>query len=288
MPLASPAVAPVVTTPDPDLLLLRGELDRIDDAVHDLVMRRAAVAQRIGALGVKGPVPLRPGREASIVRRLLSRHAGPFPAASMVRLWRELICGMTAVQQPLRIAVAGDGPAYMAAAREHFGGLAPLRQCAAPAQALGEVRAGHAVAALLPMPRESEQAQDAWWTALLRQGDAPLHIVAKLPFWAARPEGAPLVEAVVVTSAAPDPSGMDRSLLGLELGGESRARLLQDLSGAGFQPGPAILRHDPGQAALALVDVEGFVHAADPRLPSLAARKPAVVGAYAVPIEARP
>jgi chorismate mutase/prephenate dehydratase len=71
-----------------DLPALRAELDRLDDAVHDLLMRRAEVVQQVGALGVKGAVPLRPGREASIVRRLLARHRGAFPAAGIVRLWR--------------------------------------------------------------------------------------------------------------------------------------------------------------------------------------------------------
>ncbi len=283
MPAALPAAPPLDTAaPGRDLSSLRGELDRIDDAMHDLVMRRADVVQQIAALGVKGRVPLRPGREAAILRRLLARHAGPFPVVGIVRLWRELICGMTALQQPLRIAVPDD-PCLLAAVREHFGALVPLAPRAGPAGAMEEVRAGRAAAAVLPLPRDDDA--DAWWAALLDRQEPRLHVVARLPFWAERPEGAPRPQAFVVTSVKPDPSGLDRSLLGLERQ-DGRPRLLDALAAAGFEAGRVVL----GRDGRALADVDGFVTEDDPRLPALASgpRPALVLGAYAVPVEARP
>lgn len=296
-PAASPSgVSPVPIQPDPprDLAALRAELDQLDDALHDAIIRRAAVVGQVAALGVKGAVPLRPGREAAIIRRLLARHQGAFPAASLVRLWREMICGMTSLQRPLRIAVShlGNDAAFLATAREHFGALVPLHPYPSAAQAVHEVSAGHAVAAVLPIPREDESPREAWWTAMLHNDDPRIHVVARLPFWAPRPEGAPQAQAFVVTAAAPDPSGDDRSLLGLELALEgSRARLGADLAAAGFAAGPVILRRDPGAAvAHALIDVEGFVPDDDRRLIALqsALRPPVVLGAYAVPFGAVP
>ena len=289
-PDAAPGTAPLGNA---ELAALRAELDRLDDRLHDTLMERARVVERVAALGTKGRVPLRPGREAAIIRRLLARHAGQFPPGSLVRLWRELICGMTALQRPLRIAVcdAGHAPGYLAAAREHFGALVPLRAYPSPAQAIHEISTGGAVAAVLPVPREDEPPREAWWTALLHRDDPRIHVVGRLPFWAARPEGAPQVQAFVVTAAAPDPSGTDRSLLGLELALDtSRARLGADLVAAGFEAGPVILRRDAGAAvAHALVDVSGFVGDGDARLPALSAalRPPVVLGAYAVPVEMR-
>ena len=288
VPLASAAPS----TPSAEGLKgLRAELDALDDALHDLIMRRAEVVARVGALGVKGAVPLRPGREAAILRRLLARHNGSFPASSLVRLWRELIGGMTALQRPLRIAVGGAGgdAACLAAAREHFGAVAPMRHYPSSAQAIREVSVGLAVAAVLPMPREDELPREAWWTALLHKDDPRIYVVARLPFWGKRPEGAPMVQAFVASAAAPDPSGDDRSLLGLELTLEtSRARLGTDLVAAGFKAGAVILRRDAGDSvAHALVDVAGFVGDADPRLRALTSvlRAPVVLGAYAVPVE---
>jgi len=134
------------------------------------------------------------------------------------------------------------------------------------------------------MPAEDEASP--WWTALLHRDEPRLHVVARLPFWSPRPEGAPQVQAFVLAAIAPDRSSRDRSLLGLELPPEmSRARLVAALTGAGFAPGSILLRRE--NLVLALVDVEGHVAGDDPRLASLAelARPPVVLGAYAVPLE---
>ena len=285
---------PLTDPPAPSLASLRAELDHLDDALHDLVMQRATVVAGIANLRAKGPVPLRPGREAAIARRLLARHRGPFPAISLLRMWRELICGMTVLQNPLRIAVADASPTadLLAAAREHFGPLTPVRHYPSPSQAIHEVSAALATAAVLPLPREDEPRRDAWWLALLHHDDHRIHVVARLPFWTPRPEGAPRAGALVVGTAPPDPSGADRTLLGLELALEtSRARLAADLAAAGLTPGATILRRDPGSdVAHALVELDGFITEDDSRLARLpSALRPAVIlGAYPIPIGTEP
>jgi hypothetical protein len=191
----------------------------------------------------------------------------------MVRLWRELVSGTTAMQGPFTIAVCDTDPggAYNAAAHEHFGALLPMHIHRTPAQAIREVSAGLAAAAVLPMPAEGELPGAAWWTALLHKDDPRIHVTARLPFWAPRPDGAPRVQALVVGAVAPDPSGSDRSLLGLEVAMDvSRDRLALALTAAGFEPGTTILRRDPAAGvAHALVDIAGFVTEDDPRLTAL-------------------
>ena len=271
-----------------DLATLRAELDSIDDALHALLIRRAEKVHAVGALGVKGTVPLRPGREAAIIRRLLAQNAGQvLPNLAIVRIWRELLAAMMQQQRPMRITVAelAELPGMTALAREHFGAAAPVHIRRSAAQAVSEVSAGTAGAAILPLPADGETDAAAWWTALLHTDDPRMHVVARLPFWAPRGEGGASVQALVVCAAAPDPSGHDRSLLGMELPADiSRARLMTIMTAAGFMPGPTILRrHDP--TLRALVDVEGFVTDSDPRLARLPTlRPPVVVGAYAVPI----
>ena len=287
----------MLTTPHPappDLTALRGELDRLDDAMHDLLMQRAAVVEQIGGLAAKGAVKLRPGREATIIRRLLARHTGRFAPARLVQIWRELISGMTALQGPFMLAVCAPDSAsgYIAAAREHFGPQTPLSIHRTPAQAIGAVSAGTAAAAVLPLPAEEEPASAAWWTALLHKDDPRIYVVARLPFWAPRAAGTRELPAFVVTAAPPDPSGADRSLLGLEVGMEqSRARLGQIMAEAGFDAGTTVLRRDPSAGnARVLVDVAGFVAENDVRLATLAAtlRPPVLLGAYAVPLGGTP
>jgi chorismate mutase len=265
---------------------LRAEIDRLDDAIHDLLMARAEVVARVGAQGGKGRVALRPGREADIVRRLLARNHGWFPARAVVRVWRELLAATTSIQGPYAVAVCEAEPCsgFAQCAREHFGALTPLRTHRSPAQAIAEVSAGTATVAVLPVPVAEEPSP--WWTGLLHHDDPRIHVVARLPFWAPRSEGAPRVQALVVAAVAPDPSAADRSLIGVELPpGQSRSRLAAALEAAGFTPGAIIVHR--ASAVMALADVAGFVAAADPRLPVLAdtVRPPVVLGAYAVPVE---
>ena len=288
--MSSPSqTQPAAPAKKPDLASLRAELDRLDDTLHNTLMRRAEVVKQVAALRVKGPVPLRPGREAAIIRRLLARHDGGLPAFGIVRIWRELLGTTTAQQHPLVVSVceAGGDPAYLALAREHFGALTPMRCHRWPADAIKEVRAGRATVAVLPMPAEGEASSDVWWTALLRPGGPRVHVVARLPFWAPRPEGTPTVQGLVVSAAAPDPSGQDRSFLGLELADADRARLGAAMAAAGFHVGPIIVRQGvDGSAVCALADVEGFVGDDDLRLAALHGTgcRPTVLGAYAVPV----
>lgn len=294
LPSASVATEADPPTPDgslPALATLRAELDRLDDAMHDLLMQRAGVVAHVAALGARGKVPFRPGREADIIRRLVARHAGPLPKRVLPRLWRELFAATTSMQGSFVITVceADRSGAFAACAREHFGMLSPLRIHPSPAQAIAEVSSGAATAAVLPRPMEDEPASAAWWTALLHRDEPRIHIVARLPFWTPRSEGAPQAEALVVAAAAPDASARDRSLLGFELPPEmSRARLATALTAAGLAPASIILRRDPaGHVGYGLVDVEGYVQDDDPRLAKLteSVERPVVLGAYAVPID---
>ena len=284
-----PDLAP--STPADTLASLRAELDRIDDALHDMLMQRAGVVTRVAALGAKGPVALRPGREADIIRRLLRRHTGLLPKRALPRIWRELFAATTAMQGPYTITVCeAEGPSggYATLAREHFGTATNLRIHRSPAQAIAEISAGNATAAVLPMPTEDEPSRAAWWTALLPRDEPRIHVVARLPFWTPRAEGATQARAFVVSAAAPDRSAQDRSLIGLELPHDmSRARLSAALAEAGLSSSGVLLRRNQNDpVALALVDVEGYVTQDDPRLSGLGAlRPPVVLGAYATPLD---
>jgi chorismate mutase / prephenate dehydratase len=278
------------------LPLLREELDRIDDAIHDLLMQRAGVVSQVAALGRR--TPYRPGREANIIHRLLARHRGLLPPQAVVRIWRELLSATTAMQGRHVVAVCEPDPigGVAATAREHFGALTPLRLHRTPEQAMADVSHQRASVAVLPLPTENAAPRDAWWTALMQTLDAAanpnsagpaLYVVARLPFWSPRPEGTPRAEALVVADTPPDPAEHHRSLLGIELPLDlSRAKLAGALVAAGLRPESIILRRDQNAAiAHALVEIPGHLSGDDPRLTRLdiSSRPPLVLGGYAVP-----
>jgi chorismate mutase len=272
---------------------LRGELDRLDEALHQLLMERAEVVAELARLRLKPGVALRPGREAEIIRRRLALHHGKLPPATIVRIWRELLAGTTAMQGPFAIAVCQPDRAsgYISLAHEQFGVATPVRLRRSPAQAIAEILAGTATVAVLPYPAEGDPVR-GWWQRLGTRDAPRVHVVARLPFWTPRPEGAPHLSALVLSTAPPDPSGRDMSLLGLAFAPElSRASLTASLAAAGFALGTVLIERDEAAGlARALVEVAGFVTEADPRLPHLdwLAEPPSLLGAYAIPEEGVP
>lgn len=280
---STPPLADLPSEAGATLAALRGQLDRIDDAIHDLLMQRAEVVVQVGP--AKRGVAFRPGREAQIIRRLLARHHGPLPARVLPRLWRELIAATTAMQGSYVIAVCETGVAdgYLQCAREHFGALTPMRVRPSAVAAIAEVSAGGAVAAVLPLPAEDA----TWWTGLLHHGEPRLHVVARLPFWIPRSENAPRAQALVVAAIGPDPSGDDISLIGLEVGSRvTSTRLAAAVGIAGFILRGPPLCHSVGDMAHVLVEVDGLVADDDPRLAAVpdVQHFPVVLGAYAAPV----
>ncbi|WP_160000539.1 chorismate mutase [Roseomonas sp. 18066] len=274
----------------PDLASLRVEIDRIDDSLHDLLMRRADIVAHMAASRVKGgAATFRPGREALILRRLLARHQGALPRAALFRLWREVIASSLAQQGNFAVAaVQGEGNADSASvrlARAHFGLLTPLKLQATTNRALASVASGEAAVAVLPAPQDGEKPEAAWWT----QMETPrLRIVAGLPFLAPpEPNGAAEAvlaapEAYAVAALVPDATGRDRSLLRIEPEPEqSRARIAAALTGVGLPPRWMIRRDAP--TPMALVEVEGFLAEEDPRLAGLPFPRLQILGAYAEP-----
>lgn len=204
---------------------VRAEIDALDDAMQDLLIRRAQVVHRLAAGGAKpaGTV-LRPGREAAILRRLLGRHSGPLPRVALVRLWRELFASSVAQQASFSIALPAD-PVLARLAAEHFGTGTPQRQHPSLHAALAALGTRDASIAILPWPRESDDGPEEWWAHF---DPHHLSVIARLPFYSDRE---PPLEAAVIGLHPADPSGTDAVLLRIEVPGEPSRASLAALSG---------------------------------------------------------
>ena len=155
---------------EPSLDSLRAQIDAIDDQLYRLIMQRAEVALSIGAVkNAHGAEtgPMRPGREARLIRRLAAKEEGPFPKAVIVRLWREIIGAVLRLQGPFSVAVyAPEGAAgYWDLARDQFGSLTPATAHDSPQQVLNAVTAGRASVGVLPLPDGGDP--QPWWPMML-------------------------------------------------------------------------------------------------------------------------
>jgi chorismate mutase len=255
----------MVPTPDQQLDVLRREVDRLDGAMVELLAERMRVVQEIAAVKrptTEGRPAIRPGREAVILRRLVERAAGRFPAAALVRMWRELLAATTRAQAPLSVVVRvpPDQPGLWDLARDHFGSLTPIRRAGTGAEALGLVAQDPRMLAVLPLP----DAHDAWWTELLDGGRRqPLRIVARLPFASTGVGGN---GALVVSAIEPEPSGEDVSVLAVETrAGFGRAELIELLAAA--EPAPRWLAAAPVDVGpIHLIELAGWLAPQEGRL----------------------
>ena len=281
----------------PSLEDLRRSIDQLDDALQDVLIRRAEVVAAVARLKqADATPPIRPGREAQILRRLVARHHGPFPRALLVRLWREILSGTTGMQADIQVAVfaPGTGTGLWDLARDHYGSHTPMSALRSAGEVISAVGHGRASLGVLPLPGRGAQGEaDSWWR-LLTPSDLPKpRVIARLPFGArgnARGEGA---DALVISRIEPELSGADRSPFIVAVGGEvSRTRVADTLSAAGLPTTLLAGSGSAGDGATQLIEVEGWLTATDARLKDalgpLGARVRSVasIGGYAVPLTA--
>src|ERR1700752_2806281 len=114
----------------PSLGELRKEIDRIDEAMHRLLMERGEIINRLIATKrtQESGSAFRPAREAEMMRRLVERHRGILPLDSVERIWRVIIASFTYVRAPFAVhAALSAGDAGMRdSARFHFGFTVPF------------------------------------------------------------------------------------------------------------------------------------------------------------------
>ncbi len=276
---------------DKSLEKLRQEIDRIDDGLHDLLIQRAAVVEQLSALKGGGGVPvLHPGREAEILRRLVSRHHGRLSKTTLVRIWREMISGMISLQGTFSVAVymPDRGAGYLELARDHYGASATTTPYRSAGQVVRSVAEGSATVGILPMPDREDS--ETWWATLM--GDSPdmPRVTARLPFAGPGPGRGDGIEALAIGLFGPEATGYDRSWLALETTPDiSRGRLRSLLGAAGIEPTAMAATLRSEDAWLHLVEISGSVAADDRRITRLIerhqpVRRAVLLGGYPVPL----
>ena len=255
----------------PPLEDLRAEVDRIDQAILELLIERTDVVRRDrrgqgrsrqpparGAAGARGGDPAPPGGARG--RALPARGAGAHVARAAGRDHPPADADVgLGVRRPVSTASApGIWRATISArSRRWSASTARARRCARSATAAPRSRS-------LPLPND----EDPWWLALISDHHDRLRVFARLPFVADGSGEGEEASALALGRLEPEPSGDDLALLAIEAEtGVSRGRLRDLLQGAGLEPVwlAAWRGSDPPQA-VHLVEVGSFVREGDERL----------------------
>ncbi len=182
---------------------LRRELDRIDAAMHALLMERGETIDTL--IKVKKTQEtgsaFRPAREAEMMRRLVERHRGSLPLDTVEGIWRVIISTFTYVQAPFAVhADLSAGDALMRdTARFHFGFTAPFVPHMGAASVVEAVTESKGDLGLVPA--FAIAGAGPWWTAL--EFAAAPKIIARLPF-VERADHPAALPVFVVSRAAAD------------------------------------------------------------------------------------
>jgi chorismate mutase len=212
---------------------LRQEIDRIDARMHEILMERGEIIDRliaVKALSGSGSA-FRPGREADMMRRLVSAHKGILPLDTVESIWRIIISTFTFVQAAYSVhgdVSGGDAP-MRDGCRFHFGFTVPFVPHLGIGGVIDAVSSSHGDLGLIPV--EAGAVAGAWWS-LLAKPAAP-KIIARLPFVERRdhPAGMPLF---VIAKPLTDGAARDVVLYSVSLERCDDA-ILRALSGLGAE-----------------------------------------------------
>ncbi len=138
---------------DEALRELRERIDAADAALVRLLNDRARLVQQVGKVKQRDGTPIyAPHREARVLERVLGMSQGPLPARTIEAVYKEIMSGSFALEQPLRIGYLGPPGSYShLAATRQFGQSVEYDDLHEIAGVFTEVRRGHVDYGLVPI-----------------------------------------------------------------------------------------------------------------------------------------
>lgn len=202
----------------PRLEDLRKEIDRIDEAMHQLLIERSEIIDRLIAAkrSQETGSAFRPAREAEMMRRLVKRHKGILPLDAAESIWRVIISTFTYVQTPFSVhADLSAGDALMRdSARFHFGFTVPFVPHMGAAAVVAAVSGSKGDLGLVPA--FALASAGSWWNAL--EFDAAPKIIARLPF-VERPDHPAALPVFVLSRVAADAMATEAAVWSVRVAG---------------------------------------------------------------------
>lgn len=246
--------------PGSPLETIRAEIDGIDKTLLSLLADRLRAVDKMS--GLKPPeqgLPIRPGREVALLRRLVAEAPAPLEREFVVEIWRAMIAASLRRQRVIDVVVGGgrgDPTRLFDIARRHFGARTRIKDLVEPQAALQKAAENpDSVVAITSWP--AAPGVGAWWPALSERRFHNLHIIAGLPLLGGTDEP----EAAVFAASQTEEAGNDITIL---IAFDPHHRLQRALNETGLT-GRELARAEPR----VLVRVDGFIGLDDPRAAAL-------------------
>ncbi|ANP45375.1 chorismate mutase [Candidatus Viadribacter manganicus] len=254
---------------------IRAEIDGIDKNLLSLLAERLRAVDKMA--GLKPPesgLPIRPGREVALLRRLVAEAPAPLEREFVVEVWRAMIAASLRRQRNIDVVVGGgrgDPTRLFDIARRHFGARTRIKDLGEPQAALQKAAENpDTIVAVTSWP--AAPGVGAWWPALSERRFHNLHLIAGLPLHGSAEDP----EAAVFAASPTEEAGADITLL---MAFDPHHRLQRALNEVGLN-GREVARAEPR----VLLRVDGFLALDDARAGALARaglESVRVLGSYA-------
>ncbi len=142
----------------PSLASLRGQIDRLDQELVELLNRRAEISVRIGQVkNDQGLEVWSAAREDEVIAQAMAASKGPLPAETLRVIFRELMSGSRALQRTIRVACLGPKYSYShLAAVARFGQAVEHVPVGSIAAVFEEVNRRHVQFGLVPLENSTD------------------------------------------------------------------------------------------------------------------------------------
>ncbi len=135
------------------LATLRTGIDRLDRKLVQLLNQRSKLVVKVGKYKREAGIPIyAPHREQEVLAKVLALNAGPLQGRAIEGIYRELMSGSFALEQPLRIGYLGPPGSFShVAAVRQFGSSVALENLREIGGVFTEVQRGHVDYGLVPI-----------------------------------------------------------------------------------------------------------------------------------------
>ena len=149
-----------ISKPENPLQNIRNKIDSIDNKIHDLLIERAEIVEKVVEEKRKykeaNLVVYRPSREHEILVRIIQRHKGNLPEKSLINIWRNLISSYINMQAELTLNFSSTLDKIV---NNHFGGDIKKEKTTTAIEALKKLNENKVNITVLPYPNTHND----WW-----------------------------------------------------------------------------------------------------------------------------
>ena len=149
-----------ISKPENPLQNIRNKIDSIDNKIHDLLIKRAEIVEKVVEEKRKykeaNLVVYRPSREHEILVRIIQRHKGNLPEKSLINIWRNLISSYINMQAELTLNFSSTLDKIV---NNHFGGDIKKEKTTTAIEAMKKLNENKVNITVLPYPNTHND----WW-----------------------------------------------------------------------------------------------------------------------------